>query len=483
MTIVSLEAQNVKRLKAIRIEPTGNVIVLGGKNGAGKSSVLDCIAYALAGGKSLPPVPIRTGEMRAQIILDLGDLRVERRFTPRGSELIVRGTDGREYTNPQKLLDDLCSRLAFDPLEFSRLEPAKQAETLKKLVGLDFYQLDQERRERYEARTDINRGLKQAEARLKAAPEQPDAPAAEVSLADALGKLSAAESANLGKTQAIAAANAIAREGAEVRRLRDEVQAEILRLTQRETELTAAFEGKRVQYASAKLKADEMTEQDTGELRKWVDDLEATNRRVRAQQEHLKLKRDCDDLRAQSEGLTARLEAIDGEKAEAIRTARYPVPGLSVNDSGVTLNALPLEQASSAEQLRASVAIGLALNPRLHVLLVRDGSLLDEESLALVAMMAADAGAQIWIERVGKGQEVTVLIEDGEAWDPENGEKLDGSKARSKIEAMLAGQEEGTFAEAMGLGAPAPAESLAVGLLAPLAGIAAGLVDDPFRDE
>jgi hypothetical protein len=79
----------------------------------------------------------------------------------------------------------------------------------------------------------------------------------------------------------------------------------------------------------------------------------------------------------------------------------------------VTLNGLPLEQASSAEQLRASVAIGLAMHPKLKVLLVRDGSLLDEQSLAMVAKMAEQAGGQVWLERVSKGAECSLVIEDG----------------------------------------------------------------------
>ena len=82
-------------------------------------------------------------------------------------------------------------------------------------------------------------------------------------------------------------------------------------------------------------------------------------------------------------------------------------------DLQVTLDGLPFNQASSAQQLRCSVAMGLAFNPKLRVMVIEDGSLLDEDSLAILSEMADEADAQVWIERVSEGEECTVIIEDG----------------------------------------------------------------------
>jgi hypothetical protein len=104
---------------------------------------------------------------------------------------------------------------------------------------------------------------------------------------------------------------------------------------------------------------------------------------------------------------------VDAGKTEKLAAAKFPVDGLSFDETGVTFGGLPFEQASSAEQLRISVAIGIALNPKLKVLLIRDGSLLDADSLKLVAEMAADSDAQVWVERVDDTRKVGVVIEDG----------------------------------------------------------------------
>jgi len=111
--------------------------------------------------------------------------------------------------------------------------------------------------------------------------------------------------------------------------------------------------------------------------------------------------------------LSTKIAEIDAEKAKRVAEAKMPIEGLGFTDSGVTFKGIPFEQISSAEQLRVSVAIGIALNPDLRVLLIRDGSLLDSDNLALIAEMAAEHDVQVWIERVeedGAG----FIIEDGE---------------------------------------------------------------------
>jgi len=104
---------------------------------------------------------------------------------------------------------------------------------------------------------------------------------------------------------------------------------------------------------------------------------------------------------------------IKAQTKAQLAAAKFPVEGLSFDEAGVLFNGIPFPQASAAEKLRVSVAMGIAMNPEFKVMLIRDGSLLDETNLATVAKMAAKSGAQVWIERVGKGKECQVIIEDG----------------------------------------------------------------------
>src|SRR3990172_5374450 len=137
MKIIELQSENIERLKAVRIKPDGSLVQSTGKNGAGKTSVLDSITMALAGGDVIPEKPIREGENKAKIVVDLGDIKVTRTWTGNDKTyLAVETKEGAKYPSPQALLDILTGKLSFDPLEFARMEPNKQVETLRQLVGI-----------------------------------------------------------------------------------------------------------------------------------------------------------------------------------------------------------------------------------------------------------------------------------------------------------------------------------------------------------
>lgn len=136
--IIRLQVENVKRIKAVDISPPASgTLVIGGANGAGKSSVLDAIMYALGGGRGIPDQPLRVGEKQGFVKVDLGDLIVDRRFTEKGTTLVITSKDGYEAPTPQKILDDLFSRFTFDPLAFSRDKPKDQLAVLRSLVGIE----------------------------------------------------------------------------------------------------------------------------------------------------------------------------------------------------------------------------------------------------------------------------------------------------------------------------------------------------------
>lgn len=421
MKIIRLEAENTKRLRAIEIMPKGDLVIVGGRNGQGKSSTLDAIEMALGGAGTIPPEPIRRGARKARIVVDLGDLIVERVFTAKGTQLVVKNAEGVEQRSPQALLDSLCSRVAFDPLAFARMDPRKQDEVLKKLLNIDFTMLDQERASVFAERAHENKAIKELKARLDAMPHHPDAPAQETSVADLMAELERREELRREHLRLQAAAEST--QAAVTAALRD-VELEEERIAELEKALAAA----RANVARLRLAATERASEesdaraaleahtypDPAEIKTQLQTVEQTNRLVRANAERAKLKAELRERETKAEKLTDRLINIDNQKAGILERAEFPVPGLGFDDAGPTLNGIPLEQASQAERLRVSVAIGIALNPKLRVLLVRDGSLLDDDSMRMLAELAAEHDCQVWLERVGTGDPTAIVIEDGE---------------------------------------------------------------------
>jgi len=465
LQIVQLEAENVKRLRAVEVTPEGALVVVGGRNGQGKTSLLDSIAYALGGKDLVCERPLREGAEAGHVTVDLGELVVRRDFGPGGTQrLTVSNREGARFPSPQTLLDALAGQLTFDPLAFARMAPREQAETLRALLGLDFTALDGRRLGAYEERTAVNREVKRLEAQLVRMPRHEGAPAREVSVAALMEQLDEIAT----KEREIEA---------QERRARDlEVQAEAASERVRAIDLEMGDLRERMDGLAAdrqsfsargeRLRGDAMqSAAGTAAARKMLPDVAPIRAAIASAEERNRLLRENDArtgvedalarVRAQSEGLTREIEAIDADKAGQIAAAKLPVEGLSFDAERVLLRGLPFEQASSAEQLRVSIAMGAAMSPRLRVMLVRDGSLLDEESLRLVAEMAAEHGLQVWMERVGDGAECQVVIEDGAVREPAPADPRDadgfvhaGKAAAELVDAMVKGDPPAANADA-----------------------------------
>lgn len=409
--IVELQIQNVKRVRAVTIRPDGELVIVGGRNAQGKTSVLDAVEMALGGGKTIPVEPVRRGARKGHVVVDLGEYVVERTFTQKGSTLVVKGKDGAPVKSPQTVLDTLCSTVAFDPLAFSRMEPKKQDAVLKELLGLDFSEIDRDREALCAARRDAKRDAKALEARLLALPvPEAGAPTEESSVADLAEELQRGrelhQRASDATLQVGATDAAIENLGARIGELKQ-------RLGDAEREMEAAIKMRRAAAELAEQLQKEAAGCDLRVLTERIRTAETTNAKVRQARERLALETQLRELETRVDDYAAAIEGIHERKTAAIAAAQFPVTGLGFDECGPSLNGLPLEQASGAEKLRVSVAIGAALNPRVKVMLVRDGSLLDGDSLALLAQLALEQHCQVLLERVGSADDGAVIIEDG----------------------------------------------------------------------
>lgn len=398
MKIIALEAENVKHLRVVNIKPDGSLVVIGGNNSEGKSSVLDSIEYALNGAGAIPPKPIRDGQKKARVVLDLGDLQVTRTFTKKGTNLVVKNKDGATFPSPQAMLDKLVGELTFDPLEFSKMDAKKQAEVLKKLIGLDFDKMDAEYQGLFDQRTIINRQGKDLKGQLEGMTEHNGVPDTEESI-QGLGEQYA--NALEHNRQIDLREHALQIEVAELNELRQRAAVLVKSIKQQQETLVEAkaIDAQAIQARIAKA--------------------DSINIKIRENKIYAEVDQKLVGLRKQSKSLSDQMTKITDIKATTLAKAKFPIEGLAINDDGIIFENIPLVQCSTSDKLKISVAIGLAINPELCILLIREGSLLDEKNLAMIAKMAADAKAQVWLERVSKGSECSIIIQDGSIVEPE----------------------------------------------------------------
>jgi predicted ATP-dependent endonuclease of OLD family len=421
-TIIGLEVENVKRIKVFSLRPTETgLVVIGGDNEAGKSSVLDSIAAAIGGGNCVPGEAVRRGEEkgRVEVVLSGVDLKVERRFNATGTtSLTVTSADGsRRLNSPQAVLDKLVGALSFDPLAFASMTPINQRETLRKLVGLDLSDLDAEEGDLYAQRTEVNRDAKRlaAEADGVCVHESFSVPAVPVDVTALVAELRDANENNALRNTRVASALAAERDLTDAERTLETAkyalcQAEALVAARRE----AAVSAKQAMQTGPQ-------HVETQPIEAKIAGAQNINAEVQARARKTELRAKAAAKRTESDNMTARLSKIAAERTARVAAANMPIAGLSLSPEGVRFDGTLFSECSSAQRLRVSVAMAIAMNPRLRVMLIRDGSLLDSGNMKMIADMAKQNGVQVWVERVGAGPEVSVVLEAGEIKEIRNG--------------------------------------------------------------
>lgn len=460
MKIISLRAENFKKLQAIEITPDGNFVQITGKNGQGKSSTLDAIWVALAGIGVAPKKPIRKGAESAKIRLDLGEIKVTRHFKQvEGgaftTSLNVESADGARYPSPQKMLDSLIGALSFDPIAFIGMEPKDQFNYCRRFVpDVDFDALTRADMTDRSRRTEIGRLQTQEESAAVTIIVPVDTPEIEVDVTALTQELADAGSQNLAEQQrrgrydvavskvsdlrsrAEGALAQIEQDRANRQQQCDrelaDIDHQIRQLQLRATTVRSEWEQSikdnaeifAEQARSANAEADALqakigaskpfdTPIDTTLLATKIEAARKTNLNVAKLIQRNKHASTAKTLKQQYDALTAQIAKRETDKRAAIAAAQFPVEGLTFGDGTVLLNGFPLDQASDAEKLRVSVALGMAANPKLQVVFIRNGSLLDEDGLRLVAEMAEARDCQVWIEKVASDGKVGIVLENG----------------------------------------------------------------------
>lgn len=435
LKIIALQAENIKKLVAVEIRPDGNLVQITGANGNGKTSILDAISWALEGQSVIQGEPIRKGQTKAWVKLDLGDMIVKRSFRKGDdgettSSISVESKDGAKFPSPQAMIDKLIGRLAFDPLAFARMKPRDQFDELKRLVpGVDFDAIEKANKTNFERRTLLNRTAKEKRNLQAAIAASENGPVDRIDEAALIAKLDEAGKHNSDIERRKANREALQKEikrdddilatmtvkaVEEAQRIEAEAKVRAMKVIedcQREAEaLTISVADRHNKLANAPTLPDPI---DTTTIRAEIDTARAENKTRIARELKISYRDEADKLEAQASGLTEAMEAREKDKREKIAAAKLPVEAMGFGEGIVTLGGVPFDQASDAEQLRASIGIAMSLNPKLRVIRVRDGSLLDENSLKLLAEMADAKDYQVWIERVDSSGKVGFVVEDG----------------------------------------------------------------------
>lgn len=405
--INSLEIENVKRIKAVKLEPTANgLTVIGGKNNQGKTSVLDSIAWALGGDKFKPSQPTRNGSVippHLKVTLDNG-LIVER--SGKNSSLKVIDPNGNK--GGQQLLNEFVEQLALNLPKFMEQTSKEKAQTLLKIIGVGdmLYTLEKEEQTLYNERHSIGVIADQKEKFAKEMQEYEGVPNEPVSAVELIKK-----------QQEILAKNG---ENQRKREQRDQLEKEL-------AEAKIAFENAQARLKQAeenamiaRKSAENLVDESTAELEASIADIEDLNAKIRANLDKQKAQDEAKVFREQYDELTAKINETRKAKTDLLKNANLPLEGLSVEDNELTYQGQKWDNMSGSQQLIVSTAIVRRLNPKCGFVLLDKLEQLDTDTLKSFGEWLEEQGLQAIATRVSTGDECSVIIEDGKALESEN---------------------------------------------------------------
>lgn len=378
--ITEATLSNFQKVSYAKIVPSGNLIVLAGKNGAGKTSTNDGLEAALTGhnGRNIKR-PVKDGHGKASIEIQLSDgSTLVRGYTPSGTTLKGKDAEGNKFG--QKELDARISSLGIDGRKFISMGEKDQLKALLSIVDLPFdpAALDAERKRVFDERANVGRDGKA----IGDVTVDDSLPLEEPSAVDIIAAIRAGEAANQATDTAEHS----------VKHWTDEVAELKESLARAERNLAGAQES--LKAAPARV--------DTSELEAKLAGVEEQGAAIRANNAAIQQAKRKASLRDKYTELTAALEAIDKRKADGLAAAEMPIEGLTFDEEGVLFQGVPFSRASGREQLIVSCAMIMATDPEIRVIVIRDGNVLDMEGMQLLQDMAEATNFQIFIEIVAE---------------------------------------------------------------------------------
>lgn len=400
MKINQLEIENVKRIKAVKIEPTANgLTIIGGRNNQGKTSVLDSIAWVLGGDKFRPSQAQRDQSVippNLRITMSNG-LVVERK----GKNSALKVTDPNGEKGGQQLLNDFVEQFALNLPKFMESTSKEKAQILLKIIGVGdkLLTLEREEQEKYNERLTIGRIADQKEKYAKEQPAYNDAPVELVSASDLIKK-----------QQDILAQNG---ENQRKRERLHQLEQEDQRLMEQIQDLLKKQEAIRADLSIARMDAKDLEDKSTAELERSISDIEEINRKVRANLDKEKAEDDAREYRRQYDQLTKQIDETKKAKNELLKTAELPLPELSIKDGELIYKGQQWDNMSGSDRLKVSTAIVRKLNPECGFVLLDKLEQMDLEVLKEFGEWLQAEGLQAIATRVSTGEECSIIIEDG----------------------------------------------------------------------
>lgn len=413
--IHSLQIENTKRVKAVRLEPTPNgLTIIGGRNGQGKTSILDAIAWTLGGNKLKPSQAGREGSVNnpyLKITLSNG-LIVERKG--KNSQLHVTDPAGEKHG--QNLLDSFVEELAIDLPRFINMSNRDKASQLLQIIGVEdqLILLDKKEQELYNERLVTGRAKDQKQKYSEELMHYDNVPDDYIKAADLIQQQQAILVKNGDNQRKRHQVTVLQQQHDNQLYLIEQKQAEIARLQAELSELNQQHQQTVADLETAQKTASQLQDESTAELEESIAEIESINDKIRKNQEKSLAEEEAHKLKLEYDKLSTQIDGVRNDRRKLLASADLPLPELSVAEGELIYKGQKWDNMSGSEQLRVATAIVRKLKPECGFVLVDKLEQMDLQTLQEFGQWLELEGLQAIAARVTTGEEATIIIEDGE---------------------------------------------------------------------
>lgn len=412
--ISALELENVKRIRAVALRPTENgLTVIGGRNGQGKTSVVDAISWALGGKRKQPSKPNREGSATpAKLHVELSNgLVVER--SGKNASLTVTDPSGKKAG--QKLLDSFIEELAIDLPKFMVMTDNEKAQELLRIIGIggELDELDKKLGALKAERLDIGQRKRAKDKIAEEMPFFPDAPDHRVSPAELIEQQQAILAKNGENQRKREKVGIIKQQRDNLNMLCDSLNSQIMSLNEELKRKTEELMKLTEDYQTALRDAADLEDEKTDEIEQSIANIDALNQKVEANERRKQALKDAESLNDDYQSCNSEVNAVENQRKKLLETAKMPLDGLTVEDGKLVYNGAVWSDMSGAEQLRVATAVVRSLKPECGFVLVDKLEQMDSQTLAEFGAWAESEGLQVIGTRVATDDTCSVIIEDG----------------------------------------------------------------------
>lgn len=384
----TVTVKNIFGVEYIELEAKDGVTLIGGKNGQGKTSLINAIMLAVKKKSVKAEKKVKEGNDEGEITITTDEgIIINHIFSASGESSLKITKDEKSIASPQKFLDEIIKDFTVDPVKFIELDPIKQTDIILEIAGIDVNAVNSEIKYIYDERTSVNRELKKAETIAKDFKKYAECKQVDVSALNAEYK------------EALNNNNEFNATTSEIKRLESLISDLKQKLSEAENKLTQAKDD--IAF---------MDIIDTTEIETRLANANQTNMNYANYMKRLESEKQVQSLFSESESLSEKLKQKRNDKQQAINKVKI-MEGLSLDDNDVLcVNGTPLNQLSTSEQLKISMRIAMLSQPDFKLIVIDRAESLDEDNMNLINNIATENGYRVFATKVGQAE---IMIESG----------------------------------------------------------------------